>query len=45
LSLVSTNGNVGRIDVIDDTTSRGDTNVSLSGLFGLGESLPSQRSR
>ena len=45
LSLVSTNGNVGRIDVIDDTTSRGDTNVSMSGLFGLGESLPSQRSR
>jgi len=45
LSLVSTNGNVGRIDVIDDTTSRGDANVSLSGLFGLGESLPSQRSR
>ncbi len=45
LSLVSTNGNVGRIDVIDDTTSRGDTNLSMSGLFGLGETLPSQRSR
>ncbi|MEQ1780075.1 MAG: flagellar hook-associated protein FlgK [Hyphomonadaceae bacterium] len=45
LSLVTTNGNVGRIDVIDDTTSRGDTNVSFSGLFGLGEAIPSQRSR
>ena len=45
LSLVTTNGNVGRIDVIDDTTSRGDTNISLSGLFGLGESLPAQRAR
>jgi len=45
LSLVTTNGNVGRIDVIDDTTTRGDTNISFSGLFGLGESLPSQRSR
>lgn len=45
LSLVTTNGSVGRIDVIDDTTSRGDTNISMSGLFGLGESLPAQRSR
>ena len=45
LSLVTSNGSVGRIDVIDDTTSRGDTNISLSGLFGLGESLPSQRAR
>jgi flagellar hook-associated protein 1 FlgK len=45
LSLVTTNGSVGRIDVIDDTTTRGDTNISFSGLFGLGESLPSQRSR
>ena len=35
LSLVTTNGNVGRIDVIDDTTSRGDTNLSMSGMFRL----------
>jgi flagellar hook-associated protein 1 len=45
LSLVSTNGSVGRLDVIEDSTSRGDTNLSFSGLFGAGESLPSQRSR
>lgn len=45
LTLVPSNGNVGRIDVIDDTTIRGDTTLSLSGLFGLGESLPAQRSR
>ena len=45
LSLVTTNGNVGRVDVIDDTTSRGDTNMSFSALFGLGEALPSQRAR
>lgn len=45
LSIVPNNGNVGRLDVIDDTTSRGDTNLSFSGMFGLGESLPAQRSR
>lgn len=45
MTLVATNSSVGRIDVLDDKTVRGDTNQSFSGLFGLGESLPSQRSR
>jgi flagellar hook-associated protein 1 FlgK len=45
MSLVTTGGGAGRIDVIGDTTSRGDTNLSLSGIFGFGESLPSERAR
>jgi flagellar hook-associated protein 1 FlgK len=45
LLIVTTGSNVGRIDVIDDTTSRGDTNLSLSGIFGFGETLPAERSR
>lgn len=45
LTLVPTGANVARVDVIQDTTVRGDTNLSMSQLFGLGESLPIQRSR
>lgn len=45
LQLVPTSNSVARIDVIQDTTVRGDTNLSMSELFGLGESLPLQRSR
>lgn len=45
LQIVSTSNNVDRIDVTQDTTVRGDTNLSMSELFGLGESLPLQRSR
>ncbi len=45
LSLVVTNNNVGRIDVIEDSTNRGDTNLSMSDIFGFGETLPAERSR
>jgi len=38
-------GNVGRIDVIGDTTVRGDTNMSFSEIFGFGETLPAERAR
>lgn len=45
LQIVPTSNSVARIDVTRDTTVRGDTNMSMSGLFGLGESIPLQRSR
>jgi flagellar hook-associated protein 1 FlgK len=45
LTLVPTGANVARVDVIQDTTVRGDTGLSMSQIFGLGESLPIQRSR
>ncbi len=45
LSLTPTNNGVGRIDVIQDTTIRGDTGMSMSELLGLGEALPIERSR
>jgi len=45
LQVVPTSNNVARIDVTQDTTVRGDTNMSMSELFGLGESIPLQRSR
>lgn len=45
LQLVPTSNSVARIDVTQDTTVRGDTTLSMSELFGLGESLPLQRSR
>ena len=37
------NADIGRIDVLQDTTLRGGTNLSLSDIFGLGETLPAQR--
>jgi flagellar hook-associated protein 1 FlgK len=43
LSITPTNAAVGRIDVIQDTTVRGDTNLSMSDIFGLGETLPAER--
>ena len=45
LTITSNNPAVGRVDVIDDATARGDTSTSLSTLFGLGESLPAERAR
>lgn len=45
LTIVPTGSNVARIDVLDDTTVRGDTGLSMSQLFGFGEALPLQRSR
>jgi flagellar hook-associated protein 1 FlgK len=45
LTLVPTGANVARVDVLQDTTVRGDTNLSMSQIFGLGESIPIQRSR
>ena len=45
LTLVPTGTNVARVDVLQDTTVRGDTNMSMSQLFGFGESLPVQRAR
>jgi flagellar hook-associated protein 1 FlgK len=43
LTLQPTNTDVGRIDVLQDTTTRGGTNLSFSDIFGLGETLPAQR--
>jgi flagellar hook-associated protein 1 FlgK len=45
LQLVPTSNNVARIDVTEDTTVRGDTSLSMSQLFGLGEAIPMQRAR
>jgi flagellar hook-associated protein 1 FlgK len=45
LTISPTNPAVGRIDVIRDTTVRGDTNLSMSDVFGLGETLPAERAR
>jgi len=45
LTLVHTGSNVARIDVLEDSTVRGDTGTSMSELFGLGEALPLQRAR
>ncbi len=36
-------GSVSRIDVLQDTTQRGSTNISLSDFFGIGETAPMQR--
>jgi flagellar hook-associated protein 1 FlgK len=44
LKLVPT-GDVASIDVVQDTTARGDTNTSMSELFGWGESNPAERAR
>jgi flagellar hook-associated protein 1 FlgK len=45
MALVPTNTDVGRIDVLQDSTTRGDTSMSLSQLFGWGEALPIERAR
>ncbi len=45
MTLRPTNNDIGRIDVLQDTTARGTTNLSLSDIFGLGETLPAERSR
>jgi flagellar hook-associated protein 1 len=45
LTLVSTNTDIGRIDVLRDTTLRGGTSLSMSDVFGLGEALPAERAR
>ena len=45
MSLTPAGNGVGRIDVVQDTTLRGDTGLSMSELFGFGESLPIERSR
>lgn len=36
-------GSVSRIDVLQDTTQRGGTNISFSDFFGVGETAPAQR--
>jgi flagellar hook-associated protein 1 len=43
MTLQPTNNDIGRIDVLQDTTARGGTSLSLSEIFGLGETLPAQR--
>jgi len=45
LALTPTNNNIGRIDVLQDTTVRGDTSMSVSQLFGFGEQLSIERAR
>ncbi len=43
LTLVPVGQNVSKVDVIADTTTRGDTGMSMSQLFGLGEKIPADR--
>ncbi len=45
MTLTPTNNNIGRIDVLQDTTVRGDTALSASELFGFGEALSIERAR
>src|SRR5690606_32514817 len=45
LTLASTNASIGRIDLLQDTTLRGGTSLSMSDIFGLGEALPAERAR
>lgn len=45
MTLTPTNNNIGRIDVLQDTTVRGDTSLSASQFFGFGEALPIERAR
>ncbi|RYZ13026.1 MAG: flagellar hook-associated protein FlgK [Alphaproteobacteria bacterium] len=39
ITLTPTHPNIGSIDVLQDTTERGDTGVSMSEMFGFGEQL------
>jgi flagellar hook-associated protein 1 FlgK len=43
MALVPTSASISNVDVIQDKTQRGDTGLSVSELFGLGETLPAQR--
>ena len=43
LAFSITSKDVGAIDVLQDTTLRGDTGISMSGLFGLGQEIPAAR--
>ncbi len=43
MAITPINNSVGRIDVLQDTTVRAGTALSLSDIFGLGETLPAQR--
>lgn len=43
LTLAPVGTGVSRLDVIADTTTRGDTNLSASQIFGLGETIPADR--
>jgi len=45
LSIEPSSPTIGRVDVLQDVTVRGDTGFSLSQLFGLGETLPAERAR
>jgi flagellar hook-associated protein 1 len=42
-SLTPATSSIGRIDVLRDTTARGDTGVSFTKMFGVGEGYPAQR--
>jgi len=45
ITLTPTHANIGSIDVLQDTTVRGDTGLSMSGMFGFGEQLGIARAR
>ncbi len=45
LTLTPTGNNIGSIDVLQDDTTRGDTGISVSEMFGFGEQLGIARSR
>jgi flagellar hook-associated protein 1 len=45
LTLTPTNTAISDVDVIQDKTQRGDTGLSMSQLFGLGETIPAQRAQ
>lgn len=45
LTIVSTNPEIARIDVLEDNTLRGGTSLSFSDIFGVGEQIPLDRAR
>lgn len=45
LTLTPTSNNIGSIDVLQDDTTRGDTGISMSEMFGFGEQLGIARAR
>jgi flagellar hook-associated protein 1 FlgK len=44
LSIAPLAQDIARVDLFEDTTLRGDTGLSMSQLFGLGEAIPAARS-
>lgn len=45
VQITPSSGAVSRVDVLQDSTQRGDTNISFSDFFGLGETAPAARAQ